>query len=292
MISLKDDKRVAFGTSFKTVDIWNVKDPELLFSLQGHTEAVMSLALLGGGKFLASGARDQKIKIWNLLKETLVRNLTGHLGIVFTLAQLNDKYLASGAEDSTIRLWNYQTGKLLQTVTSHKDWVYALVKLDNGYLVSGSADLTIKLWAIENDQTDKIRLVEKKTLRGHTGYVRGLIALKKGQLMASYSDDGTIKLWNSTSGLLSKTLTGHNAPVTGLIELSNGNLVSSGRDQKLRIWKASSGKLLKTIPDYTDSLLALSNNNFASSSRGKIHIWNLVAIQEKMMMNIFKNLKN
>jgi WD40 repeat protein len=69
--------------------------------------------------------------------------------------------------------------------------VSALTILQNGDLVSGSDDSTIKIWN-PNDGT------LKRTLNGHTGWVRSLTTLPNGDLVSG-SDDCRIKIWNTGS---------------------------------------------------------------------------------------------
>ncbi|MBE8969400.1 hypothetical protein IQ277_25235 [Nostocales cyanobacterium LEGE 12452] len=57
----------------------------------------------------------------------------------------------------------------------------------------------------DNEQVKWLKL----TLSGHTEPVRALTLYSNGQVLASGSDDKTIKLWNPATGVLLRTLTGH-----------------------------------------------------------------------------------
>ena len=70
------------------------------------------------------------------------------------------------------------------------------------------------------------------TLVGHTGFIRALAVLKNG-LLASSSEDNTIKIWEPYSATLIKTLTGHSSSCEALAVLDNGLLVSGSDDMTI-----------------------------------------------------------
>ncbi len=53
------------GSNDKTIKIWNYETYELINTLKGHTDWVMSLLHIVKTKFIASGARDDTIKLWD-----------------------------------------------------------------------------------------------------------------------------------------------------------------------------------------------------------------------------------
>jgi WD40 repeat protein len=104
-------------------------------------------------------------------------------------------------------------------------------------LVSGGYDNTIRIWKIGAERGKLIR-----TLAGHTGWVNAVIALPLGggrrQLIASTSEDKTMRVWSATTGKCISVLKGHSRGVVGVAALSNGNVVTSSRDKLLCVWSA------------------------------------------------------
>ncbi len=78
-----------------------------------------------------------------------------------------------------------------------------------------------------------------RTLKGHNGYVFCLVVLPNG-LLASGSDDCTIKLWKVNTDLnmieCVMTLLGHSESIIELVVLPNGLLVSLSRKDIIKIW--------------------------------------------------------
>jgi WD40 repeat protein len=57
LLSASDDKNIA---------LWNASSGELVSTLTGHTDAVVSLAISKDGKLLVSSSKDGTIRLWNI----------------------------------------------------------------------------------------------------------------------------------------------------------------------------------------------------------------------------------
>jgi uncharacterized caspase-like protein len=66
-----------------------------------------------------------------------------------------------------------------------------------------------------------------------------------GRMLASSSEDGTVKLWDVSKGEEARTLSGHTGTVYFAVFDSSGRFVVSGsEDGTVRLWEAASGKFL------------------------------------------------
>ena len=56
-----------------------------------------------------------------------------------------------------------------------------------------------------------------RTLEGYTEYVSAVAFHPQGEMLASASDEKTVKLWDARSGKLLRTLEGHSELVRGRV---------------------------------------------------------------------------
>jgi WD40 repeat protein len=83
---------------------------------------------------------------------------------------------------------------------------------------------------------------------GHLAQVNAIAFSPDGQLLASASDDHTVKLWRVADGLLVGTLTGHFEEVTSVAFSHDGQMLASGSmDRNIRLWQVSDRSLLRTM---------------------------------------------
>jgi len=78
-----------------------------------------------------------------------------------------------------------------------------------------------------------------RTLTGHTSYVFSVAFSPDGNTVASGSLDGTVRLWNASTGALVRTLAGHTDWVRSVAFSPDGNTIASGSDDgTIVLWEA------------------------------------------------------
>jgi len=125
-----------------------------------------------------------------------VRATLGHKEQVFDVAfSPNGDLLATGSygENGT-KLWNTKTGELIATL----DGIVPVFSHD-GQLIRTISNKTVKLW----NSAGQLKL----TLTGHEGNITAATFSPDDTQLATGSEDGTVKIWNTTTGQTSVTLT-------------------------------------------------------------------------------------
>ncbi|AFZ21799.1 protein kinase domain-containing protein [Allocoleopsis franciscana] len=134
------------------------------------------------------------------------------------------------------------------------------------------------------NNSEKIALAN--TLMGHSQRVSSIAISSDGQLIASGSEDKTIKVWNLGTGQLLRTLTGHSEGIRSAAISPDGKWLASGGDDKtIKLWNLDTGKLLRTLTGHSDIVQSVTispdGKLIASGSNDKtVKLWNLETGQE------------
>jgi WD40 repeat protein len=122
-----------------------------------------------------------------------------------------------------------------------------------GFFLSTPWSMIVTLPVIANTPTKTQPPKRSKlTLSGHTQPVRALALSPSGQILASGSDDQTIKLWNTTTGKLLHTLNGHRDRIKSiLITPDEKTVISTSFDNTIKFWDTQTGKETRAIGEKT-----------------------------------------
>ncbi|MGK7918378.1 MAG: WD40 repeat domain-containing protein [Prochloraceae cyanobacterium] len=229
-----DGKSVAAGVG-REIRIWDLTNAKKQYGvlLGKHEGIVRSIAISRRGKILASASPDKTIKLWDLESGELVETLTGHTDWVFSVAITpNEQVLvsSSGGFDRTIKFWNLRNFQLTRTTPQQPGWIDDIAIDEDGKILFAAVNKVVKVLDFET-------LEELNTFTGHSGAILSLAIDRDKRILASASQDGTIKLWDLFNGELMTTLKGHEDWVMSIAISPDGTtLVSGSRDKTIRIW--------------------------------------------------------
>jgi WD40 repeat protein len=247
----------------------------VLGTLEGHTEAVYSVAWNPDGKTLATAGFDNTVRLWDASTRKALRTYEGHTKIVLTVAiSPGGKQILSAGNDNTARLWEYPVADpgskdiaklkatdkpkaappgLIKTFTGHTGAVYSVAwSPDSKLVATGAADKTARTW-------DPVKGSLVRSWNAHATTVYAVAFSPRGDLLATGGDDNLIKYWNVAGGKEPRKSQGHGAPVYSLSFHPDGSkLVSGSVDKTVRIWNVADGKELHKLDGHPDDIYAVA----------------------------------
>ena len=115
-------------------------------------------------------------------------------------------------------------------------------------------------------------------LDGHTDKINGIEQISDDSIL-SWSDDGTVRIWDLTKAEFSCLLLSHSGAIIGLILLSETTLLTWESRKTFRVWDHQTGSCLLSCEIEDDSEIKgaflLPNNKVAIHTEIKIHIWDI-----------------
>jgi len=138
--------------------------------------------------------------------------------------------------------------------------------------VAGSADQGAGLY-------DVVSRKRRGSLTGHTNWIQELEYSPDGTIIATASDDYTIRLWNASTGKTVRVLTGHTAPVYEVAFSPDGRiLASASEDRTVRLWDSANGSRLGRLSDRSQKMNAVAFSSdgktlASAAADGSVRLW-------------------
>lgn len=207
---------------------------------------VKALALSADGRVLIGGSLNGETKLWNLATDQSIRSFADRPAIQSIAVSPS----AKAGQPQLFASSDYQGG-------------IELHNLSNGEL--------------------------RRTLEGHATVVQSVAFSPDGNTLASGCWDKTVNLWDVATGELAHTLTGHSYGVTSVAFVPDSQadpaaadplLVSADYDGGIKLWRSTSGELLRSFAAdrYPIFALSVSPNGkilVEGSGDGSIKSWKL-----------------
>ncbi|KNC50038.1 WD repeat protein SAZD [Thecamonas trahens ATCC 50062] len=235
-------------------------DGQLTATLSGYHDEILDSVLVGEDEAgmprqAVVASNSNVIKVVDLATGSS-SVLEGHDDVVFGLALApSGTALASASKDRTVKVWDMTGGKLVASGAGHTDAVSAVTffSRDSGKVVTGSKDNTLKVWQV-NDTGDVMEALA--TARAHPKDINALAVAPNDSLVASASQDKTVKVWSLPDLDPVATLSGHRKGVWD-VQFSRVDrvLASASSDKTVKIWSARDYSCLRTLEGHAASVL-------------------------------------
>ncbi len=156
-----DGSQVLVGSYYAgLISVFDLNTGARLATLEGHEDAVRSVAFGTDGRTALSGSEDGTLILWDLMDNAPIARLAVHSGEVLDIALMpGGRAALSSALDGSLILWDLLDAAEVQRFYGHGDMVYDVALVSNGnQLLSGSGsgspnrptlDTSLRRWEIE-----------------------------------------------------------------------------------------------------------------------------------------------
>ena len=201
-----DGSIMASGGHDCLINLWDVATGKCLATFTDNN-VIWSVAFSADGSLLANGNYDCAVKLWDIKTKQCIKTLTGHQGYINSVV-FNPKsnLLASAGYDATIKLWDANSGECLTTLKGHTNIIWSIAfSPDGSLLASAGSDRTIKLWDVNSCRCINSLTETSYRIDAIAFSPQGFSPTKEqpkhgGNILASSSQDGLIKLWQLDTG--------------------------------------------------------------------------------------------
>lgn len=246
MVDFRDDGEIlTSGGKDGTVRFWETRRAAELRSVLNLPGLTRSVAATRDGQTLATGGWDGRIKVWEVATGRRLLDFPAHAGWVVRLALSPDgKTLAStGIEETAcVKLWDTASGQPLRSLAVPgpnppqmlRDVLFAG---DGRRVAAVTPRATVHLWDAATGR-------ELHSLTGRRGDNLCAFAMRpSGRLGAFGAADGTVTLWDTTTGETGKTFVAHAGAVLAAAFRPDGEvLATAGSDGLVRVWLPKEGE--------------------------------------------------
>jgi U3 small nucleolar RNA-associated protein 13 len=199
--------------------------------LDGHTAIVLAINASPCGRYLATASKDKTMRVWHLASRKCIGLATGHTEAVGSVALSNK----AGCYDVG--------GKSAESGAG-------------AFVVTASKDRTLKVWPLPGSAVlnksaangEELQLRARLSARAHEKDINIVSVAPNDSLIATGSQDKTVKLWRPTDLALHATLKGHKRGIWDCqFSKTDRVLATSSGDKTIKLWSIADSSCVRTF---------------------------------------------
>ncbi|WAL62703.1 protein kinase domain-containing protein [Thermocoleostomius sinensis] len=282
---------ILFGSPMQMLE---VSSDRIIRTFDGHQLWVRTAVFERDGRYILSGSDDTTVKLWEVSTGRCLRTMTGYTQPIRSVVLSVDGAYALAADSEQVRLWAvncntlpYQAPlRLSQSKTQEmvvssnqsygQELAQAQMAREQGDMISAAQHLRkARSQPGYNRSSDALdawlslyRYLPRRDLTNgwelssfdrHADAVYGVVFSPDSSYALSASGDGTIKLWEVSTGRALRSFEDHRDRVNAITLSPDGNYALSGSsDTTLKLWQVMTGSCLRTLREHTDAVYAVA----------------------------------
>ncbi|MEX2142557.1 MAG: hypothetical protein WD894_25105 [Pirellulales bacterium] len=244
-LAVAPDGKALFVGSQAGLEVRSWPDLASIRTLPTELAHVHDLAFSPDGELLAASggepAERGAVEVYRWPSLELAYRRASHKDVIYAVAWRGDSAVfATAAADAGVAVHDAATGEVMHRLAGHSRAVLTVCYLAEGErLVTAGADETLRLWDGHGDLL--------RTLTNHTQAVNhmALRPISKSQpqsMLASASDDRTVRFWQPAIGRLVRFVRLENVPQAIAWSADGATLLAACSDGRLRVIDAETAE--------------------------------------------------
>ncbi|WFD33857.1 RING-type E3 ubiquitin transferase [Malassezia cuniculi] len=227
------------------------------------TNAPEITAVAVAGSLVVTGGVDKHVVVYDLANNSVVATLDGHTQPVSTVAvsgvgnpvagesPVEVKYIVSGSEDQTVRVWRAEGGtyEFAHAIELAAPVVGVAVHPTDEIVGVATRDGTWALYMLATGER-LLQVTAPADAQVHGGFSYASLAFHPdGQLVATGTADGVVRVWDVKHGKQSAAFAGHGGAVHSLDFSQNGYLLAAAARgaAEVKIWDLRKLDVSRTV---------------------------------------------
>ncbi len=257
---------VIIGSDDMYLRVYNYNTMEKVQEWSAHVDYIRYIDINPTLPLVLSSSDDMTIKLWDWEKDwECVQVFDGYHAHYVMMSKFNPKdtnTFASASLDRTIRVWGLGSPTPHFLLEGHEKGVNCIDYYPGGdkpYLMSGSDDMTVKIW----DYHAKSCVV---TIDGHLGNVSAVLFHHMFPLLVTASEDGTVRLWHSSTYRAESTLNYGMERAWFIDESPSSNKLAIGYDEGTLVLSLGSEVPVASLDTPTSRVVWAVNTEMQTAS--------------------------